>query len=394
MGSDSAFGRVVTIAAKEIVDTLRDRRTTLVTLLPILFGPIFLLLVLHLVASQSDKARILVLPVAGAAHAPALVAFLEHQQVTISKAPDGFEARVRDGELDVALDIDAQFGVDVAKGKPGIVRLYYDRSRDRARASIEQTEALLRAFNREWGRGRLLLRGVSPEVATPLDVEVHDLSTPQSSGSIVLFLVAYYGLFAALMGGLAAALDATAGERERQSLEPLLTTPARPSELALGKWAAVVALDATVVVLTLAGFYLTLRFAPLPAVGIPFLFSAAALGRFLLVLAPLIMLMPAIMLYVGARGRTFREAQATVSLFLTLVAIIPLLPMFLQKKDPPWLIWIPVSGQYSLLSRALRGEALAWLDLLQSSAVPLALAVLALALVARLFARESVLAGK
>jgi sodium transport system permease protein len=394
MDSDSAFGRVVTIAVKEIVDTLRDRRTALVTLLPILFGPIFLLLVLHLVASQSDKARILALPVAGAAHAPALVAFLEHQQVTISKAPDDFEARVRDGEIDVALDIDAQFGADVARGKPGIVRLYYDRSRDRARASIEQTEALLRAFNREWGRGRLLLRGVSPEVATPLDVEVHDLSTPQSSGSIVLFLVAYYGLFAALMGGLAAALDATAGERERQSLEPLLTTPARPSELALGKWAAVVALDATVVVLTLAGFYLTLRFAPLPAVGIPFLFSAAALGRFLLVLAPLIMLMPAVMLYVGARGRTFREAQATVSLFLTLVAIIPLLPMFLQKKDPPWLTWIPVSGQYSLLSRALRGEALAWVDLLQSSAVPFALAVLALALVARLFARESVLAGK
>lgn len=393
-GTDSAFGRAITIAGKEIVDTLRDRRTTLVTLLPALFGPIFLLLILHLVASQSDKARVLVLPVAGATHAPALVAFLEHQQVTVKTAPADFEARVRDGELDVALDIDAQFAADVAKGKRGIVRLYYDRSRDRARAAIEQMEALLRAFNREWGRGRLVLRGVAPEVATPLDVEVHDLSTPQSSGSIVLFLVAYYGLFAALMGGLAAALDATAGERERQSLEPLLTTPARPLELAVGKWAAVVALDAAVVLLTLVGFYLTLRFVPLPAVGIPFLFSAAELGRFLLVLAPLVMLMPAVMLYVGARGRTFREAQATVSLFLTFVAIIPLLPMFLQKKDPPWLTWIPVSGQYSLLSRALRGEGVPWLDLLQSCAVPFALTALALALVARLLARESVLAGK
>ena len=71
----------------------------------------------------------------------------------------------------------------------------------------------------------------------------------------MLFLVAYYGLFAALMGGLAAALDATAGERERQSLEPLLTTPLHALELATGKWAAVVALDAVVVVLTLSGFY-------------------------------------------------------------------------------------------------------------------------------------------
>jgi len=391
---DSALGRIATIVAKEIVDTLRDRRTALVTLMPALFGPIFLVLMLHLVASQSDKARVLELPVAGAANAPALVDFLARQQVAIKPAPADFETRVRDGNLDVALDIDSQFAEDVARGKPGIVRLYYDRSRDRARASIEQTESLLRAFNREWGRGRLVLRGVSPEVASPLDVEVHDLATPQSSGSIVLFLVAYYGLFAALMGGLAAALDATAGERERQSLEPLLTTPVRPLELATAKWAAVVALDATVVVLTLSGFYVTLRFAPLPAVGIPFLFSVTELGRFLVVLVPLVLLMPAVMLYVGARGRTFKEAQANVSLLLTFVAIIPFLPMFLQRKDPPWLTWIPVSGQYSLLSRALRGEALPWLDLLQSCVMPLALVAIALTLVARLLARESTLAGK
>ena len=56
--------------------------------------------------------------------------------------------------------------------------------------------------------------------------------------------------------------------------------------------------------------------------------------------------------------------------------------------------WIPVSGQYSLLSRALRGDALPWLDLLQSCVVPLVLVATALALVARLLARESVLAGK
>ena len=394
MSVDSALGRIATIVAKEIVDTLRDRRTALVTLMPALFGPIFLVLMLHLVASQSDKARVLELPVAGAANAPALVDFLARQQVAIMPAPADFETRVRDGNLEVALDIDSQFAEDVARGKPGIVRLYYDRSRDRARASIEQTESLLRAFNREWGRGRLVLRGVSPEVASPLDVEVHDLATPQSSGSIVLFLVAYYGLFAALMGGLAAALDATAGERERQSLEPLLTTPVRPLELATAKWAAVVALDATVVVLTLSGFYVTLRFAPLPAVGIPFLFSVTELGRFLVVLVPLVLLMPAVMLYVGARGRTFKEAQANVSLLLTFVAIIPFLPMFLQRKDPPWLTWIPVSGQYSLLSRALRGEALPWLDLLQSCVMPLALVAIALTLVARLLARESTLAGK
>jgi len=156
----------------------------------------------------------------------------------------------------------------------------------------------------------------------------------------------------------------------------------------------VVVLDATVVTLTLVGFYLTLRFAPMPAVGIPFLFSAKELGRFLIVLAPLALLMPAILLYVGARGRTFKEAQANLSLLLTIAAIVPFLPLFLQRKEPAWLLWIPVSGQYSLLSKALRGDALPLASLLQSYAVPLALAVLALLLTARLLARESALAGK
>ena len=224
------------------------------------------------------------------------------------------------------------FADDVAQGRPGTVRLAYDRSRDRARASIAEAEALLRAFNREWGRGRLMLRGVAPEVANPLNVESRDLATPQSSGALVLFLIAFYGLFAAVMGGMAAALDTTAGERERASLEPLLTTPVAPLELATGKWLAVSLLNATAVVLTLSGFYLTLRFAPLPAVGIPFLFGLAELGRFVVALVPLILLMPAILLYVGCRGRTFKEAQSNLSVLLFAVSLLPIVQMFLQKQ--------------------------------------------------------------
>jgi sodium transport system permease protein len=391
---DSALARVLVVARKEIVDIVRDRRSALLTLMPAIAGPLFLVLILNLVASQTDRARELKLPVAGREHAPALVDFLLRQQVTLVAAPADYEARVRAGDLDVVLDIDPRFAEDVASGKPGTVRLIYDRSRDRARSAIDRTEGLLRAFNREWGRARLLLRGVSPDVANPLNVDARDVATPQSSGSIVLFLVAYYGIFAALIGGMAMALDATAGERERASLEPLLATPARPIELAAGKWLAVAAFDGLVVLLTLIGFHLTLRFAPLPAVGIPFLFGTAELLRFIVVLLPLIALVAAVLLYVGARGRTQKEAQANVSLILTLVAIVPLLPMFLQRKDPAWLALVPVSGQYALLSRALRGESVPPLDLALSWAVCVTLAVVAVLLFARLLSRESILAGK
>jgi len=252
----------------------------------------------------------------------------------------------------------------------------------------------LRAYNREWGRGRLLLRGVAIDVANPLSIESRDLATPQSSGALVLFLIAYYGLFAAVMGGMAAALDSTAGERERASLEPLLTTPVGPIELALGKWISVVLLNLTMVALTLTGFYATLRYAPLPAVGIPFLFGLRELGRFLAALIPLMLLMPAILLYVGSRARSFKEAQSNISVLLFIVSVIPIAQMFMQHKEPAWLAWIPITAQYTLLARALRGEALPDLELAQSYAVPALLALIALFAVARLFSRESVLAGK
>ena len=388
--------RIAIVARKEIVDIFRDRRTMLVTLVTaIVAGPVLMLLVLNLIARQADKVRELTLPVVGIEHAPALAG--------IPRAPAGHAdagaRRISRRRYEAATSTSCSrstpaFAADVAQGKPGTVRLAYDRSRDRARAAIAEVEALLRAFNREWGRGRLLLRGIAPEVANPLNVESRDLATPQSSGALVLFLIAFYGLFAAVMGGMAAALDTTAGERERMSLEPLLTTPVAPLELATGKWLAVSLLNATAVVLTLTGFYLTLRFAPLPAVGIPFLFGLAEFGRFVVALVPLILLMPAILLYVGCRGRTFKEAQSNLSVLL------------FARVAPPDRADVPAeegAGVADLDSGVGPVRAAVARAARRSVAVARVAAVVrgsgaadagALLAVARLFSRESLLAGK
>ena len=392
---DSGASRILAVARKETVDLFRDRRSMVVILVTaIAAGPLLLMLVMNLVASQMEKRRDLTLPATGLEHAPALVAFLERQQVTLVAAPADHEQKVRAGDLDIVMVIDADFADEVAAGRPGKVSLVYDRSRDRARAVIGEVETLLRAYSNEWARGRLILRGVSPDVVAPLRIEARDLATPQSSGSVVLGLIAYYGLFATLMGAMAAALDATAGERERGSLEPLLTTPASALELAVGKWLALALLNALVVALTLGGFYLTLRYGPLPAVGVPFLFGLAQYANFLVVLLPMILLAPAVLLYVGMRGRSVKEAQANVSVLLFAASVLPLLQMFMQRKEPEWLSLVPIAGQYSLLARVLRGDPLPVMAVAQASAAPLLLALLALLLTARLLSKESVIAGR
>ncbi len=391
----SGAARILTVAGKEVLDTIRDRRAMLVTLLTaIAAGPVFLVLIFNMTASQADKARELKLPVMGSENAPALIAFLERSQVVIQTAPADYEAKIRAGELDVTLWIDPAFEADVAAGKAGTVRLIYDRSRDRARVAINSAESLLAAYNRLWGTQRLLLRGIATEVARPLKVEDVDLATPQQSGSLILFLVAFYGLFASMMGGMAPALDASAGERERGSLEPLLATPLTPLQLALGKWAAIGLFDAVVVVLTLIGFYLTLNFAPLPAIGVPFLFGATELTRFLWILAPLIALLSALLLYVGMRGRSLKEAQANVGVLLFIFTMLPFVQLMAQKQEPAWLLWAPISAQYTLLSRALRGDAIPAIDWLQSALAPALVTVIALFAVARLLSRETVLGAR
>ncbi len=391
----SPLARTLVVLRKEIVDSLRDRRTLLVSLLTAAAaGPIFLLLIFNLIASQADRARELKLPAVGIEHAPALAAFLERQQVTLSTAPDDYLARIKSGDLDVVLIVDPDFAADVAAGKPATVRLAADHSRDRARASIRQAENLLRAYNRQWGTQRLLLRGIAPSVGNPLEIEEQDLATAQSSGAIILFLVAFYGLLASVMGGMAVALDTTAGERERQSLEPLLMTPARPLELVVGKWLAVAFFNALVVLITLAGFYLTLSFAPLPAVGTPFLFGMREYLRFVAVLLPMMLLMPAVLLYFGCRARTFKEAQANISLLMFVVSMVPAIQLFLQQKEPAWLVLVPISGQYTLLRLALRGEAVPLVQLALSYVAPAALIALSLVAVARMLSRESILAGR
>ena len=270
----------------------------------------------------------------------------------------------------------------------------YDRSRDRARASIAEVESLLRAYNREWGRGRLLLRGVAAEVANPLDIESRDLATPQSSGrarAVPRRLLRalrrgdgrhgrgarHDGRRARARVAGAAADDARGAARARHG-----QVARRGRRQCHGGRPHAVRLLPDLALRAAAGRGHSVPVRPHRAS--PLRDRARAADRADAGGAPVR----------RRRGRTFKEAQSNVSVLLFVVSIMPIAQMFLQRKEPAWLLWIPISGQYALLSRALRGEALPPVELLQSYAVPVLLAAASLLAVARLFSRESALAGR
>lgn len=372
------------VFAKEVIDALRDRRTLLLTLFgSVLSGPLILMLLFKLISTEIERAEQLKVPVLGAERAPALIAYLERERVQIQPPPADFQAKIRSGEIEVVLEIDPQFAEDVAAGRAGRVRLYYDESRQRTGTTTRAVRALLRGFASIWGDERLALRGIASEVGQPLAVEPVNLSTPQQSGSQALTVLAFYAVFATLLGGVATASDSTAGERERGTLPVLLSAPVGAGAIVIGKWLAVALLACAVLLLTLTGFYLTLTFGPVPKVGIPFVFGAREYGGFLLVLLPLACCFAAILVALGSIARTFKEAQTNSQILITVVALLPVVQMFQFGREPDWLKWIPINGHFHLLGKILRGDGLAGIEWLASAALPVALVALALALAAR-----------
>ena len=217
---------------KELRDSVRDRRTMLMVFVAsIVMGPLTLVLVAQYVTGLQEKSRILKVRMTGQQHAPQLVNFLQRSDVEIEDAPADYEEKVREGRLDAVIVVPRDFEDRFHAGDATKVEIVYDDSRTDATPAIRQAERLLRAFNQETGMLRLVARGVSPDLATPLKVEHVNTATPRQKGAFLLFIIPMFGILSPLLGGMTVAIDSTAGERERGSLEPLLTNPVRVGQV-------------------------------------------------------------------------------------------------------------------------------------------------------------------
>ncbi|MGE0358164.1 MAG: ABC transporter permease [Burkholderiales bacterium] len=389
------IARVLAVFAKEVRDALRDRRTALMVLVAsIVTGPVTLVLVAQFVSGLEERAAHLKVRMAGAEHAPALVNFLRRADVEIEKAPGDYAERVKAGRLDAVIVVPADFHERWLAHEDARVQLVFDDSRTESGPAIRQSSRLLEAFNRETAQLRLMARGVSPSLTESAKVDRVNAATPQQRGAVLLFIIPMFALLAPLLGGMTLAIDATAGERERGSLEPLLANPVPTAVLATGKWLAAWASASAVVVVTLAGFVAASRlFAErkLPAL---LQFGLPELGLFLVVVVPLAALTSAAQMLISTYGRSYREAQTYVSYLATAVTLVPLAVMFSGAREAPWQAAVPALGQLMALTRVLRGEGLGVQDALVPGAVALVLAVAAVAAVARLLRDERIVFGR
>jgi sodium transport system permease protein len=373
------------VFSKELIDALRDRRTLLVVLLSsVAIGPIVLIALSALVAGIEQRAEERTIIVAGIEHAPTLKNFFERQTYRVDTAPPDYERRLVSQQLgDPVLVVAQDFEAELARGEPPLLEIVSSSSNQRASQSVNRLARLLRGFSGEQSVLRLTWRGVAPATLDVIDVQERDLANPQSRAAQLTGMLPFFIMMAVLYGALNAALDTTAGERERGSLEPLLMNPASRRDIVIGKWGAVAAVGLLIALLSCLSFLPAQSFLRSETLAAMFQFGWREVALFLALLAPLAAALAAVMMAIAIRCKSFKEAQANNTVVVLGVSLLPMVTLFNPGGEAPWYLWTPAMGQVALMNRVLKGQALAALDMLIPLAVCTAITVLCIVYVSR-----------
>jgi len=370
---------------KELLDALRDRRTLLTVLLSsVAMGPLVLVLISTLIDRLDRRAEAREVVAVGIAQAPTLRNYLERQTYTLKAAPSDYEQRLKDNQLgDPVVVIGADFEADLARGEAPVVEVVLSSANQQAQGGAQRVINLLRGFNREQAMLRLAVRGVAPGALEAMQIQERDLANPAARAAQLSIMVPFFVLMAVLYGALNAALDTTAGERERGSLEPLLMNPATPLALTVGKWGAVASVAMLIAVLSCLSFLPGQWLLRSESLSAMFRFGPREAGVFIGLLLPLAGALAALLMAVAIRCRTFKEAQANATIVLLAMSMLPMISVFSQSGESPWQLWVPALAQTTLMGRVLKGETLAAADVLIPLAASTVLAVVCLGFVAR-----------
>lgn len=376
---------------KEVRENLRDKRAIVSTFVygtllgPVLFAGMIGLLI-SVMLERSEKP--LELPVIGADNAPNLIAYLRSQGVEIEPAPADPEGAIKRRDADVILRIPPEYPEQWRAGKAATLELIVDRSLQKAEQSISRTERYIQAYAGQTTAQRLLIRGISPEVIQPILVADVDQSTPQSRSGMLLAMLPYLLILTVFAGGSYLAIDATAGERERQSLEPLLINPVSRGQIMFGKLAATFAFAAASLALSLVAFAIVTPFLPVEKIGMIINFGAKQCLLLFLAIVPLGLIGAGLLTSVSAFAKSFREAQTYVTLLIMLPAIPSMIMALNPLKPADWMYAAPLLSHQLLIEQTVRGEPAVFWQFAASISVTLLIGSIVAFVASRLYHRE------
>jgi sodium transport system permease protein len=355
--------KLVVVFLKEFRETLRDKRAlsllALFTLMyPIMFG--------YLLNQQIERATRaeregIELSVIGGAQAPTLMSQLKQKNITVRDIPDASEEAIgemlRAKQAVAVLRLPDKFAEHYQAMRPARVELWFDSAteQDRRRRDVED---VLKAYNANIASARLLAHGVSPVTLGPIDLQRYDTGTNAARSAGFIGTLLGFLFFPAFMCGMAAAVDSTAGERERRSLEVLMAQPVRTWELVGGKWLAAASLAIIGITLELALAHIGLSWLPLEEIGMTWRLGWGDLAVLCLVSVPLSLFAAAAQIAVAMNAKSFKEAQSVLS-FMVIVPMAPgLIVSMMELKTATWMYMVPMLSNQTLMREISKGGEL------------------------------------
>ncbi len=368
---------------KEFRETLRDRRALGLLLVFTVMYPAMLGFMLNQQIGRATKPERegMELAVINAAMAPTLMAQLKQRNITVLPTAAMEETAIAEllqkRKVVALLRIDARFAEDYRAMRPAKLELWFDSAIDYGQRQRE-VEEVLQSYSAGISSARLLAHGVSPVIMAPVRVQRYDTGSTAARSAGLIGAILGFLFFPAFVCGLSAAVDSTAGERERRSLEVLMAQPASPLALVSGKWLAAGTLAIIGITLELILAHAILSWLPLEEIGMSWRVTSADLAWVCLATIPLSLFAAALHIALAMNAKSFKEAQSILSL-VVLVPMAPgLLVSMLDLKTAAWMYLVPMLSNQTLLRELAKGQdmgATPFLLTFASSMVPALLAL-------------------
>jgi sodium transport system permease protein len=365
---------VLAVYLKEMTETLRDRRSLFAALSYSLLGPLAVVFTVNVLATATRPTALEPVAVCSGS-APELLAHLTAAGLTFSS------------DADICLHVPDDYAARLADGGTANVRVLADLTV--SGATVDKLRAEIQRYSRASAQQRALARGIATAVLLPIAVDVQSTNAVSRQAGVIARLLIVFFLVTPFFVGVAAAADSTAGERERRSLEPLLSYPLERSSLVLGKWLSVATLSAVgTAFCVIAGLTLMQRSA-LPELGIRLETDLATGLAVTAMLLPLTLLVAAIQIAIGLLATSFKDAQS----YLTLFAFVPAVAGFvLTGERLAAASGLPVGFELNALAGPLLGSTASLPPFSVVALVEIAAAALVLWLAAMHLSSERILA--
>ena len=264
--------------------------------------------------------------------------------------------KIENRTYDFVLLIPPDFSIRLGESKTVNLELFHESSRATAQAKMGRVQQTISAWHQETASLRLMARGISPTIARPVSIEKIDVASPQARAQRILGMIPFFIIVAAFVCGMGIAVDATAGERERKSLEPLLVNPIQRTSIVVGKWMAAATFSGLGLLLVMVLNLLALNQVPLEQLGLSFSISATEIIGIVMITLPLAFFATALQLFVGIFAKSFKDAQA----YLSVISMLPMAPLFFNIFNTVdrelWMSLVPMLGQHMLLADVVAGK--------------------------------------